>query len=199
MAETNSSTHIHDLPLEPLTRICYVCKTEKEHMSTCSKCRIILYCSQKCQRYDWEKHKLTCTPEVKQEGIRNKKTAKILIKNEPFMRIMSSICHLHWNPNKILVCSLVETGFLEWKCLIELYPLDKVGQTPTDQYSFAIFCLDENNNNFSTNIALPIEICKENCKKLFGSSKIRLPIKLTIGHDKVIATNAFGKVIKVIE
>jgi hypothetical protein len=37
---------------------CFVCGTTK-HLNYCS-CQDIAYCSIKCQRYDWETHKLTC-------------------------------------------------------------------------------------------------------------------------------------------
>src|SRR5947209_7834221 len=119
MAQTNSFTSSYNSPLQASIRICYFCKIEKEHMSTCSKCKIVLYCSRQCQKDDWKNHRLTCSPEQKQEGIKNKQTVKILMKNESFMKVMSSICNLHWKANQILVCSLIETGFLEWNCLIE--------------------------------------------------------------------------------
>ncbi|KAF9201757.1 hypothetical protein BGZ49_008032 [Haplosporangium sp. Z 27] len=39
---------------------CVVCKTPST--TRCSRCKIVHYCSQNCQRKDWPSHKIACTP-----------------------------------------------------------------------------------------------------------------------------------------
>lgn len=183
--------------------ICSLCKVEKENMSTCSKCKIVLYCSKECQTNDWEKHKVSCGTEQRKYGIKTTQAANILTQNESFIKIMSSICHLHYNTKEKLILSLLETGFAEWGCIVDSYPLEgnETNVMPKGQYGFGFICLSEKNVDTHNTLCLgiPINICKKNCKELFGSSKIALPIKLQISHDIVIVRDSSDNIIKVLK
>ncbi|KAF9086281.1 hypothetical protein BGX23_009008 [Mortierella sp. AD031] len=39
---------------------CIVCKTPS--VTRCSRCKVVHYCSEACQRKDWPSHKIACTP-----------------------------------------------------------------------------------------------------------------------------------------
>lgn len=41
-------------------KICVNCETKSENMKKCSRCKVVYYCSSKCQRADWKKHKKIC-------------------------------------------------------------------------------------------------------------------------------------------
>ncbi|KAI1315912.1 hypothetical protein EDD11_000226 [Mortierella claussenii] len=51
------------LPAKPP---CIVCKTPS--VTRCSRCRVVHYCSETCQRKDWPSHKIACTPASKTSG-----------------------------------------------------------------------------------------------------------------------------------
>jgi hypothetical protein len=42
---------------------CIVCN--RETIKVCSRCKITRYCSRKCQKISWSKHKVNCLPYVK--------------------------------------------------------------------------------------------------------------------------------------
>ncbi|KAF8535830.1 hypothetical protein BDD12DRAFT_796758 [Trichophaea hybrida] len=45
------------------TNRCFGCRKEEEDgakLMTCSRCKVVRYCSATCQKADWKKHKLTC-------------------------------------------------------------------------------------------------------------------------------------------
>ena len=44
-------------------RVCHSCGTQQRHMQKCASCRTTYYCGKKCQRADWARHKLTCSPD----------------------------------------------------------------------------------------------------------------------------------------
>lgn len=49
----------HDIPSP---NICGGCKNASNvQMKRCSKCKVVHYCSVKCQAADWQKHKLICS------------------------------------------------------------------------------------------------------------------------------------------
>lgn len=43
-------------------RMCTVCHKTEKGMQLCGRCRIVYYCSTKCQKQDWPKHKPFCKP-----------------------------------------------------------------------------------------------------------------------------------------
>jgi hypothetical protein len=49
-----------DKELSVMQSCAYCFKYTKSSMKKCSKCRIIYYCDEICQKNDWPKHKLTC-------------------------------------------------------------------------------------------------------------------------------------------
>lgn len=44
--------------------VCVQCQEPVQHMSRCSRCRQVVYCSRKCQVDHWPMHKRLCTPSV---------------------------------------------------------------------------------------------------------------------------------------
>ncbi len=46
---------------DQIVKECAVCGL-KEHLSKCSRCKKIMYCSLDCQKKDWKKHKSNCGP-----------------------------------------------------------------------------------------------------------------------------------------
>ena len=51
--------HSHDY----IWRACARCAVKREKMKKCSGCRLVHYCSTRCQHRAWAEHKLTCTPD----------------------------------------------------------------------------------------------------------------------------------------
>ncbi|XP_021369227.1 uncharacterized protein LOC110460574 isoform X4 [Mizuhopecten yessoensis] len=41
-------------------KICVVCGKASDAVKTCARCKMVDYCSKKCQRQDWKSHKLLC-------------------------------------------------------------------------------------------------------------------------------------------
>lgn len=179
-----------------IVKVCYNCKKEEKNMSTCSKCKIILYCSRECQKQDWERHKATCNRDQKPEGLRNKQVSKILSENEKFIKVMGAICNMHWKKDRILCLSLVETEFMAWKGTIESFPLDQPSTTSKDKYDFTIHVLEEKNVTTHDNlmIGIPVAVCKKFLKELSGIELIKMPINIIIGHDQICIFNQKTKI-----
>lgn len=91
-----------------ITKYCVVCWEEQTHMSTCGRCRTVLYCSTECQKKHWPIHKLTCNKEQKEEGRQAKQIIRIVSKNENFMNLISMLCGLYWSSRAPLVCLFFE-------------------------------------------------------------------------------------------
>lgn len=52
---------VSTIKLEEETHLCAVC--QKQNCETrCSKCKVVYYCSQKCQKRHWKRHKRACSP-----------------------------------------------------------------------------------------------------------------------------------------
>jgi len=65
LSERFSTVIVHDSPLFPIERQlfgqCYICcDSDESHLSRCSQCQQICYCSKSCQREDWSRHKKHC-------------------------------------------------------------------------------------------------------------------------------------------
>ena len=43
---------------------CLKCFRRSSYCKKCSGCKVVLYCSKKCQKNDWENHKLICSPSI---------------------------------------------------------------------------------------------------------------------------------------
>jgi hypothetical protein len=54
-----------------IVHLCEVCRIEQANMKKCSECKLVRYCSIKCQKTDWIKHKNECKV--------NKKSSKLLL------------------------------------------------------------------------------------------------------------------------
>mgnify|MGYP003691380387 CR=1 FL=1 len=42
------------------TKSCNTCQSVNEDLLRCSKCKMVFYCNQQCQKEDWKFHKLLC-------------------------------------------------------------------------------------------------------------------------------------------
>lgn len=88
-------------------RICHTCKIKQDYMPTCGFCRALFYCSRECQKKDWEKHKLICNPEYKNEARKDKKIAFMLHDMPKFKVLMMDVLYFYYNKNKTIVCRYI--------------------------------------------------------------------------------------------
>ncbi|KAF8904626.1 hypothetical protein CPB85DRAFT_962322 [Mucidula mucida] len=61
--------HLFRMHQELAPQRCEMCLPDGTRLQTCSRCRMTLYCSQNCQRGDWEKHKVDCERDERRSEI----------------------------------------------------------------------------------------------------------------------------------
>ena len=60
---------------------CFMCK--KEDAKTCSRCHMVSYCSRKCQKLDWKRHKIECNAGSNKSIEKHPNSENIKLETEP--------------------------------------------------------------------------------------------------------------------
>ena len=123
---------------------CENCHEEYEKTGTCKNCKIGRYCSQQCQKEDWNQHKKTCEKQTKmlkkimkileKRGLYrhiNGETTDCRIQNLDKVTPQQALLHKDWTVDAC--CALTDIQYLLW---------EKVRGNPPDLFEnkYAVMC-----------------------------------------------------------
>ena len=119
---------------------CLMCK--KEDAKTCSRCHMVSYCSKKCQKLDWKRHKIECNDSNKNrekdpnnENIKLKSETSHISNNDPLdsppVDSESSACSFICTEIPGKGEGLIATRDIEYgELIINERPIMEMGQLP---------------------------------------------------------------------
>lgn len=146
--------------------VCHTCKKYTNELK-CSKCKVTIYCSKECQRFDWKEHKKICYAIDDPDKIKENLNKILLSPN--FKCTLSALVYLWDKENnfsgytQLNIDKMLNNHENLYKCEL-FYESDKDVDQPAGLVNIhhikITFC-DSNGDGIGLNVALQNDICKE--------------------------------------
>lgn len=148
-------------------RLCYNCNKEGINYNKCSRCKVVHYCSKKCQENSWFEHKYTCSLTKESHSVLTD-NLNFVITNIKFVSLLQALTYHFFSKNddQFLMCVLsksFDNNESFYKCSFLINHTDNLHNlklTTKSKIVWLIF-MDEENNTSEGGFKFDLEKCKK--------------------------------------